>query len=167
MTDPNVMVAYIRRARAGQTHEERVKGPYRLSGKLREPTVCPKCRAVYHKGRWQWIEAPKGADEHLCPACLRMRDRAPAGMLTLSGDFFNERKEEIKNLIRNASELAGKEHPLERVMAIEDHEGQTVVTFTDAHITHGVGEALRHAYQGELDSRYSEEDGFLRVLWKR
>ncbi len=167
MTDPNIMVDYIRRARSGQTYEERLKEPYRLAGKLKKPTVCPKCRAIFHQGRWQWGEAPEGADEHLCPACLRERDRVPAGMLILSGEFFDARKQEIKNLIRNAEAQAREEHPLERIMAIEEQEGQTVITFTDVHITHGIGEALRHAYQGDLDSRYVDKDGLLRVVWKR
>ena len=52
-------------------------------------------------------------------------------------------------------------------MAIEEGEDRTVITFTDAHLTHGIGEALRHAYQGELDSRYADQDTLLRVSWSR
>jgi len=52
-------------------------------------------------------------------------------------------------------------------MEIEEREECTVITFTDAHLTHGIGEALRHAYQGELDARYTDEDALLRVSWSR
>ena len=59
------------------------------------------------------------------------------------------------------------EHPLERIMDIKEEAGHTVVTFTDAHLVHGIGEALRHAYHGKLDSRYTDEDDLLRVAWSR
>jgi len=42
-----------------------------------------------------------------------------------------------------------------------------VVTFTDAHLVHGIGEALHHAYHGKLDSHYTDEDDLLRVAWSR
>jgi hypothetical protein len=96
-----------------------------------------------------------------------MRDRVPAGELTLSGAFFTEHRQEIMNLIHNAESEARAEHPLERIMDIVEAEGCTVITFTDAHLVHGAGEALHHAYQGELDSRYTDEDALLRISWSR
>ena len=27
---------------------------YKAKGKLREPSVCRQCKAVYHKDRWTW-----------------------------------------------------------------------------------------------------------------
>ena len=148
-------------------YEERVADPYRARGKWPEPTQCPECSAIFHQGRWQWGEGAQEAEQHLCPACQRTRDRVPAGELTLGGAFFTEHRQEILNLIHNAESAARAEHPLERIMDIEEGEDRTVVTFTDAHLVHGVGEALRHAYQGELDSRYTDEDVLLRVSWSR
>ena len=107
------------------------------------------------------------AEQHLCPACWRTRDRMPAGELTLGGAFFADHRQEILNLIHHAESEARAEHPLERIMEIEEREERTVITFTDAHLVHGIGEALRHAYQGELDSRYTDEDTLLRVSWSR
>ena len=46
-----------RRTRRGNVFEERVHDAYKSSAKLRSPTRCPDCGAVYHDGRWQWIEA--------------------------------------------------------------------------------------------------------------
>ena len=91
----------------------------------------------------------------------------PAGELTLGGTFFADHRQEILNLIHHAESEARAEHPLERIMEIEEREERTVITFTDAHLAHGIGEALRHAYQGELDSRYTDEDALLRVSWSR
>jgi len=148
-------------------YEERVSDPYRARGKWPEPTNCPECGAIFHDGRWQWGEAAQEAEQHLCPACQRIRDRVPAGELTLSGAFFTDHRQEILNLIHNAETEARAEHPLERLMDIEEWEDRTVITFTDAHLVHGVGEALHHAYQGELDSQYTNEDDLLRVSWSR
>ena len=148
-------------------YEERVSDPYRAREKWPEPTNCPECGAIFHDGRWQWGEAAQEAEQHLCPACQRIRDRVPAGELTLSGAFFTDHRQEILNLIHNAETEARAEHPLERLMDIEEWEDRTVITFTDAHLVHGVGEALHHAYQGELDSQYTNEDDLLRVSWSR
>jgi hypothetical protein len=52
-------------------------------------------------------------------------------------------------------------------MGMEDQEEGVVITFTDAHLTRGAGEALHHAYQGELDFKYTDEDIMLRVNWTR
>lgn len=158
---------YSHQPRRDRMDEERVSEPYRARGKWKEPTTCPECGAIYHHGRWQWGAAEPGAERHLCPACQRIRDRLPAGQLALSGPFFVEHRDEIVNLVRNAEAQARAEHPLERIIDITDEADRTVVTFTDAHLTHGVGEALRHAYHGELDARYTDEGDLLRVAWSR
>jgi hypothetical protein len=47
---------------------ERVHDPYRIRGKLPEPTVCPKCGAVFLDRRWQWSDTHLwGAKEAVCP----------------------------------------------------------------------------------------------------
>ena len=141
--------------------------PYHSKLKLREPTACPECGAVYHKGRWSWIEAPADAHKDLCPACHRIQDKIPAGILHLSGEFLGEHKDEIMHLIRNTEERERAEHPLKRIMATEEQEDGLEITFTDAHLARGVGEAIHHAYKGELDFKYTKEDIMLRVNWKR
>jgi len=153
--------------RRDRMDEERVSDPYRARGKWPEPTTCPECNAIFRHGRWQWGEAEPGAAQHLCPACHRIQDRVPAGQLTLSGEFFTAHREEIMHLVRNAEAKARAEHPLERIMDIKDEAERTVVTFTEAHLVHGVGEALHHAYHGELDSHYTDEGDLLRITWSR
>lgn len=158
---------YAHQPRRDRMDEERVSDPYRARGKWPEPTTCPECRAIFHRGRWQWGEAPPGAEQHLCPACRRVRDRVPAGELTLSGEFFREHRQEIMRLIRNAEAKARAEHPLERIIAIKDEGDRSVVTFTDGHLVHGIGKALYHAYHGELDSQHTDEGDLVRVSWRR
>ncbi|MDO9392882.1 MAG: BCAM0308 family protein [Methylotenera sp.] len=146
---------------------------YKAKEKLSEPTVCPQCGAVYHAGRWQWIEPPSNADSQTCPACHRIKDNFPAGFVTLEGPFFNTHSEEIKHLIQNHALHERVEHPLKRIIAIENqaignHQGSSMlVTTTDTHLARGIGEAVRHAYQGELKVNHVSGENTVRVQWSR
>jgi hypothetical protein len=149
--------------------KERVHDPYMARRKPTEPTVCPECGVVFRGGRWQWVrEAPEHPNEELCPACQRIRDRIPAGFLTLSGAFFDGHRDEIMRLIHNKEEEQKRQHPMKRLMFIEEQkDGSAVITFTDVHLPRDVGEAIEHAYEGELEIQYTEEAGIVRVYWQR
>ena len=58
-------------------------------------------------------------------------------------------------------------HPLQRIVDIVKEDGGLLVTTTDVHLAHGIGEALHHAYKGALDSHYDAEEKLLRVRWRR
>ncbi len=153
--------------RGDRLMRERVHDPYKTRLKLPDPTLCPQCRAVYSKGRWHWVERPEQPHEELCQACHRINDDYPAGTLTLSGGFLGKHKTEIVGLARRQEELEKGEHPLNRIMAIEDEDGTIVITTTDIHLPRRIGEALFDAYEGELDFHYEEEAYSIRVSWRR
>jgi len=157
------------RGRHDRLIKERVHDPYMARSKPVEPTLCPECGVVFTDGRWQWLsETPEAANKELCPACQRIHDKVPAGYLTLAGSFFDEHRDEILHLVNNKVEYQNAQHPMKRIMDIEEQEdGSTVITFTDIHLPRGVGEAIEQAYKGELDIHYTEEAGIVRVYWKR
>lgn len=157
--------AGFKHSRSAHLLKEQVHDAYKARGKLPEPTVCPQCGAVFHEGRWQWLPAPSGAHQETCPACHRIRDDYPAGFLTLQGDFFHAHRDEIMNLVKNTEERERAVHPLQRIMAIEETKGGTLVSTTDPHLARGIGEALHHAYQGALKLSYSSEEYLVRVNW--
>ena len=138
---------------------------YKAKGKLPEPTVCPQCGAVFHEGRWQWRSAPVDAHRQTCPACHRLHDHYPAGFVTLQGEFFRTHRDEIMQLVHNQEKRVRVEHPLKRIMAVEEKDGAALITTTDIHLARGIGEALHHAYQGELQYHYNPEENLLRVSW--
>lgn len=146
---------------------ERDVDAYKSKGKLSEPTVCQQCGAVYHEGRWQWAETPANALKDTCPACHRMHDNYPAGFVTLEGPFFDAHCEEIRHLVQHHAEHERAEHPLKRIMAIENQNGAMLITTTDTHLARGIGEAVRHAYQGELKVEHTSGENLVRVYWKR
>lgn len=147
--------------------EEMEHDPYQARAKLKEPTVCPDCGAVYSHGRWAWGDAPAHAHETRCPACHRIHDKVPAALLSLSGDFFGAHRKEIVSLIENYETRERAEHPLKRIMGMEERDGALMVAFTDPHLARGTGEALRKAYQGSVDHQYMKSDNLLRVSWSR
>jgi len=141
--------------------------PYHSVAKPPEPTVCPTCKAIFSEGRWTWGRAPSEAAEMNCPACQRIQDDFPAGYVTIKGEFFKEHRDEIIAVITSKEDREKAEHPLQRIMAIEDvREGLQVKT-TDSHLARGIGEALYDAYKGDLKLRYSRDENLLRATWRR
>jgi len=145
--------------------KERMHDAYKIKGKLPDFAVCSQCGAVFHEGRWQWLQAPANAHMVICPACHRIRDHCPAGFLVLKGEFFLAHHDEIMSLVHNHEQYERPEHPLKRIMAVEEKDNTTLVTTTDIHLARGIGEALRLAYQGELEFDYNPEQNLLRVSW--
>jgi NMD protein affecting ribosome stability and mRNA decay len=153
--------------RRDELRDELVHDAYKSKKKLPEPTRCPDCGAVYRDGRWTWDLAPADANEELCPACRRIRDRFPAGYVTLEGEFLQAHRDELLQLARNREAKEKAEHPLERIMAIEDVDGNVQITTTDTHLARDIGEAVHAAYKGELEYHYNKEENLLRVHWTR
>jgi hypothetical protein len=147
--------------------QEAVHDSYKNKGKLAEPTLCTECRAVFHGGRWQWSPEPQKAQQTCCPACHRVRDGFPAGYVTITGDFIAAHEQEIMHLIQHHAEREKAEHPMQRIMNIEKTKFSTVVTTTDIHLARGIGDALHHAYQGELEFHYNSGENLIRVNWFR
>lgn len=146
---------------------ERDADAYKAKGKLPEPTICPQCGAVYHVGRWQWGEVSASADREICPACHRINDNFPAGFVTLDGPFFKDHVQEIISLINNHEQHERAEHPLKRIVNIERQGEAMLVTTTDTHLARGIGEAVRHAYQGDLKVDHVSGESSVRVHWHR
>lgn len=144
-----------------------VHDPYQDREKLSEPAVCSDCGAVYHDGRWQWITLPANALQARCTACLRIHENMPAGYVSIEGQFAFQHRAELLSLIRNLETREKAEHPLQRIMDIDDQDNKLLITTTDIHLAHGIGQALQHAYKGTLDSDYNKEEYLLRVRWQR
>ncbi|MGE5548654.1 MAG: BCAM0308 family protein [Solirubrobacterales bacterium] len=148
--------------------QEHVHDPYRMRRKPEGPLACPRCSAVYDDGRWRWAEhAPAGMAEEVCPACRRIADDCPAGIIEIEGMFAEAHREEIRGLLRNEAEAEAREHPMNRVLAMVTHDGGMKVTTTDLHLARRLGEALHRAFHGELSLDYAKEEYLLRVRWVR
>jgi NMD protein affecting ribosome stability and mRNA decay len=168
MTSAKKNSDYIRQPpKDERAYGQRNEDPYQSRGKYQEPSVCTGCGAIFTKGHWSWGIADAVAHKHLCPACQRIHDRAPAGVVTIRGDFFSQHQQEIMNLIHNLEAKEKTQHPLQRVMKLTLEEEGASISLTDFHITKAIVEALQNAYQGEGDMQFADKDGVMRASWQR
>ena len=119
---------------AGRAQQDHILDPYQRQQKLNEGAVCPQCGAVYHEGRWRWIAKGEGVAEELCAACRRINDKFPAGVVTLRGDFVREHNEEMIRLARHQEKAEKQEHPLNRIISIEEDAREVVINTTAIHL---------------------------------
>jgi hypothetical protein len=155
------------RRTAGRAQDTHAIDPYKARGKSSGPAVCAECGAVYEAGRWNWAPPPKAAEETICQACHRARDKFPAGILTIKGASALAQKAEILRLARHNEELEKKEHPLNRIMAIDEGADSIVISTTDIHLPRRIAESLRRAYHSDPVFDYDENSYFVRVTWEK
>lgn len=139
-----------------------------------EPSICQKCRAIWKRGRWSLDEALRAEIlkwEHpktvICPACRRIADDYPAGVVTLRGAYMQAHKEEILQTIRNEAENSKQKNPLERIMKIEENRDGITITTTDSKLARRIGKVVNKANGGELKVKFSRRDELVRVQWER
>lgn len=152
---------------AGRAQQDHILDPYQRQQKWEEGTACPQCGAVHHDGRWQWLARPPAAAEELCPACRRINDKFPAGTLTLHGPFAPEQRDEIIRLARHQEEAEKQEHPLGRIMSIDEDGENITINTTDIHLPRRIGERIRRTWRGKLVFAFEEDGYFARVNWSR
>lgn len=148
--------------------------PYLSSDGNNGVSVCRKCHAVYNNKRWYLDEEMytqkvhrKGTHQVICPACQKVKDKFPGGILRLKGDFLKEHKSDILNLIRNEEQRARGFNPLERIMAINNIKTGLEITTTNEKLAQRIGRSLRRAYQGHIEYKWSSDTKLLRAEWER
>jgi len=157
-----------------QTRRQGIPDPYIPRKGMKEPTICPSCRAVYQKKRWTLDEglyletkSKKGVRQQKCPACQKIEDGYAMGIVNLHGSFVLEHCDEIINLLRSEERHAIEKNPLERLMKIlKKGNGLYVETTTDS-LALRIGRVLSRAYKGESEFDWKYGDKHVIVDWKR
>ena len=152
---------------AGRAQLDHIDDPYKATHKPAKGTACPDCGAVFDAGRWSWKEGTAPPGSAPCPACQRLADNYPAGIVEIAGAFLAGREDELCNLARHCEAAEKPEHPMNRIMAISTQPGRIEITTTDIHLPRRIGEALKRAYDGVLDMHFDEDGYFVRVEWRR
>ena len=137
--------------------------PYAIAGKLPGNAACSRCGAVYREGRWQWQTPGDNPEPVLCMACRRIQDGIPAGYLSIDDVRTEEQRDEMVRLIRHHETRARLEHPMQRVMAIEQTPERVVVTTTDVHLARDLAKAVQAAFGERMRLAYSKGEQLLRA----
>ncbi len=162
---------------ASRKNVDRETDPYIPRKSASAVGICPKCRAIYRNKRWVIDEKEyaartrKGAAAAVawvrCPACRKIEDGFPSGVVTLSGGYLREHRDEIVNLIRNEEKRAMGFNPLERIMHLEDRGETLEIATTNEKLAQRIGREVRKACQGTIEYKRSEDAKLLRVSWAR
>jgi len=135
---------------------------------LPEGAMCKGCGIVYHNKRWQTESVATGSGcQVLCPACQRMADHNPGGVVTLSGPYLASHKEEILNAIRQQEAKSREKNPIGRIMEIKDEAGRITVTTTEDKLAQKLGREVYRSQKGELHYQWSHDQHMVRVEWMR
>jgi hypothetical protein len=148
---------------------------YMPRGASHSVSLCGQCHSVFRNKRWyadqnlyETMKKREGTLETVCPACLKIQDNFPGGILTLKGSYVSSHKQELLNLIRNEEERARGFNPLERIMSVhENGSGSMVVSTTNEKLAQRLGRAIKKAFHGEVSYNWSHENKLVRVDWER
>jgi NMD protein affecting ribosome stability and mRNA decay len=142
--------------------------PYLPKRGLQEGARCKGCGIVYHNKRWQMeTSGEEPSCEVICPACQRMEDNNPAGVVTLSGPYLASHGEEILNTIKQQEAKHREKNPLGRIMEIKSEDGQITVTTTEDKLAQKIGREIYKSQRGELHYKWSHDQRMVRVEWMR
>lgn len=161
------MHAYINNRRRDKLIKEERHDTYREREKHPQNTQCSICKAAFVKGRWMWKDLEEISKEVICPACRRIKDHYPAGIIEIKGEYTKNHLDEIINMIYNIEKNEKKNHALERIMDVKQNKKQITVTTTGIHLARWIGDALSRSFHGELDYHYLDNDKSIRVTWER
>lgn len=163
-------------AKFTQTHNDMLykdsrTDPYAARLKVQGESVCTACGAHYNNGRWQWeptSASSKGAlQTTTCPACQRIANNAPAGFVSIDKEFFAKHRQEVINLVQRVEAEEKSQHPMERLIAIQDGSDAALATTTGVHLANRIAHALTASFKGKAEFQYDDAKTRLDVYWLR
>ncbi len=166
-------MATLRYQPASRKNLDRTSDPYIPTKSAESVAVCPFCHIICRKRRWYSDERESaalirsGAPLRRCPACRKIVDRFPCGVVTLRGRFLRFHREDILKIARNEELRARGTNPLERIMEIRDGDDCVEVLTTEAKLAQRIGREIRKACHGNVSYKWSEDADILRVTWVR
>ena len=145
----------------------RLKDPYMV--RYSDPTICPKCGVIYHNKRWFFDEEKKEyfnekSTKKLCPACRKIKDRFPMGVVLIEAEYLKDKKEEIRNHIMNIEKKEKINNPLGRIMTIKNSgKNKWNIETTTEHLAMTIGRSVAKTFGGETKFSFSKDEKFIRV----
>jgi hypothetical protein len=143
---------------SGRAQQDHFLDPTSASKSYMRGSSASNAGSFYHQARWRRLPRAEGTAEVSCAACRNINDKYRAGIVTLRGDFAHEHKEEMIQLARRQEEAETEEHPLNRIISIEEDAHGVVINTTDIHLPRRIGDAIKRAFRGEIDDSFEKKD---------
>ncbi len=147
---------------------------YLPKGGAKETAVCKKCGTFYQNKRWslnpaevKTLQGEAAVSKIVCPACKRMEDGNPAGIVTLAGDYLLAHESEILDTIKHIEAKSRLKNPLGRIMEISQEKATITIATTEDKLAQKLGREIYKAHKGELHYQWSHDQDLVRVNWKR
>jgi hypothetical protein len=125
--------------------------------------VCRNCPSFHDGKKWamnrqKWEELRKqGAEEVLCEACRRIRDRVVGGIVYAEGPVLEERRDEVIRMLRREEEIESGRNHLCRILEIQQEGPRWTITTINQWMALHIAKQLRKAFKGRLEV---ERDAF-------
>jgi hypothetical protein len=169
------MMTAMRFSPAARKNVTRETDPYTPRKAAPSTGVCPVCRAIRNGHRWFFddrtaaalMKRRDGVDLHRCPACRKIADGFPFGLVTLEGAFLAFHHDEILRLVRNEERRAMGVNPMARIMSMRESGGRMEFETTDEKLAQRIGREIHKACRGEVEYTWSDDVKLLRVRWMR
>ena len=148
------------------------RDPYLPWGGSRKIAACKRCGAIYRHKRWSLQNSAalfRGGPIRsvVCPACRKISDGFPSGIVTLRGEFLKKHKDQILQRARNEETRAVRVNPLERIISIKNQGDSVEIKTTSERFAQRIGREIQRAFKGRTTYRWGGEDKMIRVDWHR
>jgi len=96
-----------------------------------------------------------------------MHDHNPAGVVTLSGDYLQQKFDAIMHDIKHIEAKFRQKNPLGRIMDIDKADGHLIVSTTEDKLAEKMGREIYKAHKGKLHYQWAHDQELVRVSWSR
>jgi hypothetical protein len=128
---------------------------------------CPECGVVFHHGKWKWDnKLYLDCQWRSCPACRKIKEQRPSGLLTLSGQTVQTKRSRVFRAIYKKIEQTKKHYPMNRLIKLDElPNGLKSLSFTDGQSPERIGRQLMKLFGGRLERKNAVTSDVSHLKW--
>ncbi len=161
----------VRSLNRSGTRDKKAHPAETRQGRLREPSACEQCGAVFLRRSWRRDHrvTPRLLDRAVwivCPACEQAARQEGQGRIVIRGRFTVANEEAIRARLRNVAARAAHTQPQRRLVSATRRGDVLEVLTTSQKLAHRLVNELKKAFRGRATYDWSD-DGTLFATWRR
>jgi NMD protein affecting ribosome stability and mRNA decay len=139
-------------------------------GRLREPSVCERCGALFRRRVWRRNESTTHAllartRWTVCPACKPAQEATYIGRVRIPGPTTDALEALIRRRVRNVAKWASAAQPERRLVSMERDGDVLEILTTSQKLAHRIVHELKKILGGHATYEWSD-DGSLFATWE-